>query len=118
MTSFGALLRSYRMAHGRTLRWLAGRVDMDHTYLARIEQGRLAAPHTATLYRLCQALYLGDDDMIALYQAAGLTRLPTELVNRTLWHNVELALLVRRLNGRTLSEQDAAVVRTLAACQD
>lgn len=101
-----------------SLRALANRLQMNHGYLPRVELDLVAPPCPAAVVEMSQCLHLDDDQARALYAAADLQRIPTGLVTRTLRHNPEVALLVRRLDGRRLSEHDAAVVQTLARADD
>ncbi len=87
---------------------------MDHAHLARIEQDMVVPPRPTTVVEMSQRLQLDDEQARALSVAADLQSIPVGLVTRTLRRNPELALLVRRLNGRRLSEHDAAMVQGLS----
>lgn len=78
MTTFGEMVRNGRKATGDTQRALAERLDINFTYLSKIENGRLDFPPSDDLIgNLAWALHLDRD---ALFVAAG--KCPPDLLDR------------------------------------
>ena len=72
---FGKRLRELRIRSGMTQRELAGRVNVDFTYLSKIENGALAPPSEKVIIQLAEVLNVDRDELIAL---AG--RIPSDIV--------------------------------------
>ncbi len=72
---FGKRLRELRIRAGMTQRELASRVNVDFTYLSKIENGALAPPSEKVLLKLAVALNIDKDEIITL---AG--RIPSDIV--------------------------------------
>lgn len=68
MTPFGQYLRQARHAAELSQRDLTEKVGIDHTYLSKIEAGRMPAPSLETLKRMGEVLGINPDTMI---RAAG-----------------------------------------------
>lgn len=66
----GRLVRSRRQELGLTIRQLAEQTDMNFATVARIEQGRFAAPAPDKLSRIAEALGLSLADVFALAEYA------------------------------------------------
>ncbi len=71
---FGAKLRELRLRAGLTLRELAARVNVDFTYLSKIENGALPPPSERVILQLAEALNADKDELITL---AG--RIPSDI---------------------------------------
>lgn len=65
--AFGASLREARLAAGFTQQQLAWMIDVDHTYLSKIECGKCLPPSVKTLHKI--AAVLGADEELLLSQA-------------------------------------------------
>lgn len=76
---FGELVRSARVQKGLSLRALADRAGLDHSRLARIEQGTRPVPDLADIRTLSHLLSLDLHDLLV---SAGTTR---EVVEEILW---------------------------------
>ena len=71
---FGARLRELRKQAGLTLRELAERVNIDFTYLSKIESGAMPPPSEKVILQLAEALNTDKDELIIL---AG--RIPSDI---------------------------------------
>ena len=63
---FGPRLRELRIQAGMTQRELAGRVNVDFTYLSKIENGALPPPSEKVILQLAEVLNTDKDDLITL----------------------------------------------------
>lgn len=97
--TFGERLRRARRTEGMTLRQLAELVDVDFTYLSKLENDRLSPPSDATIVRLSEALSLDPDELFAAAR-----KVPTDLRRHVKEGTPQTALLLRRLSGRHLTE--------------
>jgi len=77
--TYGGLLRSARVRKGLSLRALADRAGLDHSRLARIEQGTRPTPDLATTRSLAELL---DLDLATLLVSAGTAR---EVLDGIVW---------------------------------
>ena len=116
-SSFGELLRRYRMARGLNQAGLAARAGLDRSYVNRIEAGERGAPTEAGTDALARALELNDPEADRLFAAAGL--LPRSL--RTLGAaDPTILLLAQRLTDPRLTPASRAALRatveTMARC--
>ncbi len=64
--SFGAQLRELRKSAGLTLRELAEKVNVNFTYLSKIEGGTLPPPSEKVIRHLAEALDYDKDELLAL----------------------------------------------------
>lgn len=63
---FGALLRELRKKAGMTLRELAEKVDVNFTYLSKIENGALPPPSEKVIRKLAEVLNCDTDELLTL----------------------------------------------------
>src|SRR5690242_15206834 len=68
--TFGYLLRSYRVAAGRSQDELAERAALSRRGISDLERGKRQLPHPATVRRLINALDLVDSDRTTLMTAS------------------------------------------------
>jgi transcriptional regulator with XRE-family HTH domain len=73
--TFGARLRQLRREQHLNQRTLAARVDIDFTYLSKIETGAMPPPSAETIVHLARALGADPDELLLL---AG--KVPQDLV--------------------------------------
>ena len=66
MSTFGQKLRELRRSKGVTQRELAGKVDVDFSYISKIENDRLPPPAADTIIRICEALSIPPDKLLAM----------------------------------------------------
>lgn len=64
--SFGASLRELRRAAGISQRELASRVDVDFSYISKLENDRLPPPSADTVVRICEALGVPPERLLSL----------------------------------------------------
>ncbi len=96
--SFGERLRECRRAKGISQRRLAHLVGIDHTYVSKMEQGRLE-PSEATIRRMALVL---DADALELLNLAG--KVPTGFKG-ILEENAAAGELLRLLGEYRLSDE-------------
>ena len=64
--TFGPYLRELRKAKGYSLRELGEIVDMDYTYLSKVETGKFPPPSEDAIRRLAEALNAEVDQLLSL----------------------------------------------------
>jgi transcriptional regulator with XRE-family HTH domain len=72
--TFGQALREVRRSKGVSQRELAGKVGVDFSYISKVENGRLPPPAADTIVRICEALGVSPDPLLA---STG--KVPTEM---------------------------------------
>lgn len=100
MTSFGACLRELRRTKNISQRDLAARIDVDFTYLSKIENDRLPAPSAKTIAALARELDADADELSVL---AG--KIPADLVD-VLATNPGAVKMFRSLAGDPRLQED------------
>ncbi|MBI2849388.1 MAG: helix-turn-helix domain-containing protein [Chloroflexi bacterium] len=96
---FGERLRQLRKASGMSQRELAEKVEIDFTYLSKIETGRMPPPSEKTILALAEVLGADADELLVLAH-----RIPSDLAR-----NVDLEtvrLLRRSLERRVTKPED------------
>lgn len=100
--AFGNRIRQLRKEHGLTLRELANQVDIDFTYLSKIENGRGPAPAEATIRRLAEVLHADADELILLAD-----KLPTGFEQDLLARpEKQVAELYRSMAGKRYTDEE------------
>jgi len=64
--TFGQRIRELRLKKDLTQRDLAKRVDLDFTYLSKIENGKMSPPSVTAIIRLAKQLEADEDELLAL----------------------------------------------------
>lgn len=64
--TFGTKLREYRRQAGVSQRELAQRIDRDFSYISKVENDRLPPPAADTVVKICEALNIESDELLAL----------------------------------------------------
>lgn len=67
--TFGERLRALRRGKGLTLRQMAAKVGVGHTYLSRVETGRMTYgeyPSEQLIHKLADALGADEDELLLL----------------------------------------------------
>ena len=80
--TFGTRIRELRMAKNLTQRDLADRIEINFTYLSKIENDRLERdqfPREDTIKKLAQALDASEDELLLLAQ-----RIPESIKQRVI----------------------------------
>lgn len=62
---FGTLLKEVRRSKQVSQRELADRVGVDFTYISKIENNRLAPPAADTIVKICEALNVPSEVLLA-----------------------------------------------------
>lgn len=96
--TFGTRIRRLRQEQGLTQRQLAAKLDIDFTYLSKLENDRGEMPGETTVRRLAQVL---DTDVEELLALAG--RIPPALQQKAR-QDADFARFLRRLPD--LSEEE------------
>ena len=94
-SSFGAWLRDQRQAAGLSLRDLGQRADLDHTYLSKVEAGKVPPPTDEAVQRLARAL--GDEEGVGAALATEERWLPIRTIRAVLAAYPALADHIERL---------------------
>lgn len=63
--TFGHSLRRLRRSKGFSQRELASRVGVDFSYISKVENDRLPPPAADTIVKICEALGVVPDDLLA-----------------------------------------------------
>lgn len=100
MPSFGERLRELRRAKNITQRELASRIDVDYTYLSKIENDRMPAPSAKAIVALAHELDADADELSIL---AG--KIPGDLVDM-LTSDPGAVKMFRSLAGNPKLRQD------------
>lgn len=74
--TFGQALRELRRSKDITQRNLAGKVGVDFSYISKIENDRLPPPAADTIVKICNALEVPVEELLALKG-----KIPSELEN-------------------------------------
>lgn len=98
MDSFGQRIRQLRHSRGLTQRQVAAQLGIDFTYLSKLENDRGEPPGEDTIHGLAALLETDEEMLLAM---AG--KVPAALRDRAR-HDIEFALLLRRLPGIPDSE--------------
>lgn len=64
--SFGAALRQLRRNSGISQRDLAERINLDFSYISKLENDRLSPPAADTIVAICQVLGVDPEKLLAL----------------------------------------------------
>ncbi|MBA7666249.1 hypothetical protein ES703_74328 [subsurface metagenome] len=97
---FGARIRQLRKQSGMTLRELAEKVNIDFTYLSKIENGAVPPPSDKVISKLAKALNAVKDELLIL---AG--KIPPELVQ--ILKNKETLQRLRAAHAREIARSSS-----------
>jgi transcriptional regulator with XRE-family HTH domain len=89
---FGQRLRELRKAKGLSQKHLAGKADIDFTYLSKVENSRMSPPSEKTILALAKALDADSDELLALAN-----KIPSDLAKRI---DLETIRMLRSVTGR------------------
>jgi len=64
--TFGETVRELRKATGLSQRGLAEKVGVDFSYISKVENDRLPPPAADTITKICEALRVPPDKLLAL----------------------------------------------------
>ena len=100
MISFGERIKTARLAKKLSQRALAAKVDLNFTYLSKIENGDNPPPSDEKIYLLAEHLDLDPDELFAAAR-----RLPTDLAKHGFSAKVPKVMrLSKELNDSELDE--------------
>jgi transcriptional regulator with XRE-family HTH domain len=95
---FGQRLRELRKAKGLSQKDLAGKVDIDFTYLSKVENGRMSPPSEKTILALAKALNTDSDELLALAN-----KIPSDLAKNM---DLETIKLLRSVTTQRYTSDD------------
>jgi transcriptional regulator with XRE-family HTH domain len=98
--TFGQALRETRRSKGVSQRELAEKVGVDFSYISKIENSRLPPPAADTIVRICTALEVAGEELLALKG-----KMPSELEN-AIGSSPAALKFARRAQAMDLSEQE------------
>jgi len=114
MTDFGRFIRNRReelreLDSSYSVRQVAGRIDVQPSYLSKVERGEVAPPSEAKIVRLAEVLEVDADVLLAL---AG--KVSSDLMEAIRKRPVLFAELIRELR----TAPDTAVLRLVREVRD
>jgi transcriptional regulator with XRE-family HTH domain len=98
--TFGQVLRELRRSKDVSQRDLAEKVGVDFSYISKIENDRLPSPAADTIVKICQALEVSPDKLLAL---SG--KIPTELRD-TIGSSPAAMQFIRNAQSMGLTEEE------------
>lgn len=106
--SLGRRVRELRNAKQWSLRELAGMVDIDFTYLSKIENDRLPPPAEETIHKIAVALGADADELLLLAK-----KIPSDLAD-SLTRNPQRVELLRSMEGKVYTRDEWRELMRLA----
>lgn len=100
--TFGTRIRQLRKEHDLTLRELAEQVDIDFTYLSKIENDRGPAPAEDTIRRLSKVLNTDAEELVLLAKKMP-AAFEQDLLERPAQH---VADLYRSMAGKRYTDEE------------
>ncbi len=111
--TFGHALRDLRRSKGVSQRQLAEKVGVDFSYISKIENGRLPPPAADTIVRICNALEVSPDTLLALTG-----KIPSGIKN-TISSSPAAMQFIRSARALDLTEQEwSELTRQLKRLRD
>jgi HTH-type transcriptional regulator, competence development regulator len=98
--TFGETLRALRRAKGVNQRALADTVGVDFSYISKVENDRLPPPAADTIVKICEALSVPPDELLALTG-----KMPTE-VKAMVGSSSAALQFMRHAHAMQLSEEE------------
>ncbi len=100
---FGKRIRQLRLEHDLSQRDLAARVQIDFTYLSKIENNRAAPPSDAVIRRLAAELKADPEELLALAAKVSQGELRDVVAEDS-----RIGVLFRKLQSGNLTEKQIA----------
>jgi transcriptional regulator with XRE-family HTH domain len=98
--TFGQALRELRRSKGISQRDLAEQVGVDFSYISKIENDRLPPPAADTIVKICDALEVSPDSLLAL---SG--KIPSQL-RETIGSSPAAVQFIRSAQSMGLTEEE------------
>lgn len=98
--TFGQALKELRRSKDISQRELADRVGVDFSYISKVENDRMSPPAADTIERICEALEVSADDLLAMTG-----KVPSS-IKEALGTNPEALGFMRQASEMELSEED------------
>ena len=99
-TTFGQVLREFRRAKNISQRELAEGIEVDFSYISKIENDRLSPPAADTIVKICEVLEIPPEQLLVL---AG--KVPTE-VKETIGSSEAAIQFIRGAQAMKLTEDE------------
>ena len=97
---FGKRIRQLRLEHDLSQRDLAARVQIDFTYLSKIENNRAAPPSDAVIRRLAAELKADPEELLALA-----AKVSQDELRDVVAEDSRIGVLFRKLQSGSLTEK-------------
>ena len=98
--TFGQALREYRRLQKISQRDLAEKVEVDFSYISKVENDRLPPPAADTIIKICEILEVPADSLLALTG-----KMPTQVKNG-LATSPGAQQFLREASGMNLTEEE------------
>jgi transcriptional regulator with XRE-family HTH domain len=98
--TFGQALREVRRSKDMSQRELAKKVGVDFSYISKIENDRLSPPAADTIVKICKALEVPVEDLLALKG-----KIPSELED-AIGSSPAALKFMKRAQAMDLSEEE------------
>ncbi len=98
--TFGELLRSIRRSKGLSQRELADRIEVDFSYISKLENDRIPPPAADTIVKICQTLGVQPELLLSLTG-----KLPSE-IKELIGSNPKALEFLRKAHAMNLDEKD------------
>lgn len=98
--TFGQLLKELRRSKGVSQRELAADVEVDFSYISKLENDRLPPPAADTIIRICDVLEAPPDQLLAVTG-----KMPSD-VKEMLGNSPAAQLFVREAQRMSLSDSE------------
>ena len=98
--TFGQTLKEIRRSKGVTQRQLAAAVGVDFSYISKVENDRMPPPAADTIVKICEALGVAPDELLAMTG-----KMPTP-VKETISENPAAQQFLREAQTMTLTADE------------
>jgi len=111
MTTFGERIRELRTTRDNriSLRDLARRVEIDFTYLSKIENGKVPPPSDEVIEKLARELEADLEELLALA-----AKVSQEDLRKAVAQDPRVGVLFRKLQSRDLTEEQLEQILEIA----
>lgn len=104
--SFGSVLREKRRAANVSQRSLASRIDVDFSYISKLENDRLPPPAAETIVAICKVLGIMPEELLSV---AG--KIPAD-VQRTVGESQSAQHFLREAQALDLTDEEWEQMRS------
>ena len=97
--TFGERIRELRVEKGMAQRDLAKSVDIDFTYLSKIENGKVPPPSDEVIHKLANRLEVNAEELLSLA-----AKVDAKELREAVAQNPRVGVLFRKLQSRKLTK--------------